>query len=175
MFSMVNRINWSLTPFILATALFATAASAQQNRGHDDDDDPEEYRDRQEARAAYRRGYERGFERGYRKGVAEGERRAAATAPASRARAGPDPRERRLLRHELEELRRDALRRAPVERQALAFVQGLERDVRRPGTRRPQDARSDVLVRPGVAHRVRARAPDDLPQLPLTLVARSPR
>jgi len=78
---MVNRINWSLTPFILATALFATAASAQQNRGHDDDDDPEEYRDRQEARAAYRRGYERGFERGYRKGVAEGERRAPVAAP----------------------------------------------------------------------------------------------
>ena len=39
------------------------------------DDDPPEYRDRGEAREAYRRGYERGFERGYSKGIADGERR----------------------------------------------------------------------------------------------------
>lgn len=40
-------------------------------------DEPPEYRDRGEARDAYRRGYESGFERGYRKGLEDGERRAA--------------------------------------------------------------------------------------------------
>ena len=40
-----------------------------------DDDDPPEYRERTEARDAYRRGYERGFERGFQKGLAEGQKR----------------------------------------------------------------------------------------------------
>jgi len=68
---------------LLACALAAGAlsVSAQQNRGREDDDDPAEYRDRQEAREAYRRGYERGFERGYRKGLDERERRAPIAAP----------------------------------------------------------------------------------------------
>ncbi len=74
-----------MKPFALALAsllsLAALDAAAQQNRGRDDDDDPVEYRDRKEARDAYRRGYERGFERGYRKGLDEGERRAPVAAP----------------------------------------------------------------------------------------------
>ena len=47
-----------------------------------DDDDPPEYRDRGEARDAYRRGYERGFERGFQKGLAEAQRRPAMAPPA---------------------------------------------------------------------------------------------
>ena len=46
-----------------------------------DDEDPPEYRDRIEARDAYRRGYERGFERGYQRGLEEGEKRSASRPP----------------------------------------------------------------------------------------------
>jgi hypothetical protein len=52
--------------------LAAATAFAQSNAP-----DLPEYRDRAEARDAYRRGYETGFERGYSKGLADGERRAA--------------------------------------------------------------------------------------------------
>lgn len=65
----------------LALAAATIDASAQQNRPRDYDDDPEEYRDRQEVREAYRRGYERGYDRGYRKGLAEGGRTAAPPPP----------------------------------------------------------------------------------------------
>ena len=51
-------------------------------------DDPQ-YRDRPEAREAYRRGYENGFERGYEKGRLEGERRAPAAVPAPPPPAPP--------------------------------------------------------------------------------------
>ena len=53
-----------------------------------DDDEPPEYRDRGEARDAYRRGYERGFERGFQKGLAEGQRRPVVVPPPSRRRFG---------------------------------------------------------------------------------------
>jgi hypothetical protein len=66
----------SSTLLLCFLALGAAAATAQP-REHDDDD-PLEYRDRQEARDAYRRGFERGYERGFRKGMEEGERRVAA-------------------------------------------------------------------------------------------------
>jgi hypothetical protein len=45
------------------------------------DEDPPEYKDRIEARDAYRRGYERGFERGYQRGLEEGEKRSASRPP----------------------------------------------------------------------------------------------
>jgi hypothetical protein len=78
--------------FILALALAATSFSASaQNRARDADDDPEEYRDRREARDAYRRGYERGYERGYRKGLAESDRRPVPVAPPAPPPAPPAP------------------------------------------------------------------------------------
>lgn len=46
-----------------------------------DEEDPPEYKDRTEARDAYRRGYERGFERGYQRGLDEGEKRNASRPP----------------------------------------------------------------------------------------------
>ena len=46
-----------------------------------EDDDPPEYRERTEARDAYRRGYERGFERGFQKGLAESQKRPAIAPP----------------------------------------------------------------------------------------------
>ena len=58
-----------------AAAVVAAAAPAGAQ------EDPPEYRDRGDAREAYRRGYERGFERGYSKGLEDGERRASASAP----------------------------------------------------------------------------------------------
>lgn len=58
----------------LAALLMALPAFA-------DDEDPPEYKDRIEARDAYRRGYERGFERGYQRGLEEGENRSASRPP----------------------------------------------------------------------------------------------
>jgi hypothetical protein len=53
-----------------------------------EDDPPPEYRDRPEAREAYRRGYQRGFERGYRRGLEE---RVKPAAPASVPAPAPAP------------------------------------------------------------------------------------
>lgn len=63
---------------LLCTAAFGALAQPRDNR---DDDEPPEYRDRQEVRDAYRRGYERGFDRGYRKGSQDAERRPVPVAP----------------------------------------------------------------------------------------------
>jgi len=71
------RLACTLCLLILA----GPEAAAQSPAPRDDDDDPQEYRDREEVREAYRRGFERGFDRGFRKGVAEGERRVSATPP----------------------------------------------------------------------------------------------
>ncbi|MGZ5079230.1 MAG: hypothetical protein ACXWHZ_06775 [Usitatibacter sp.] len=67
-----GRRRFSHATFTAGLALASTAALAQDARP-----EPPEYRDRAEAREAYRRGYETGFERGYRKGLEDGERRAA--------------------------------------------------------------------------------------------------
>lgn len=73
----------------LVFAAAALAAALQPFAASHAQDDPPEYRDRAEAREAYRRGYERGFERGYQKGVAEGERRTVAPPPPPAPRGGP--------------------------------------------------------------------------------------
>jgi hypothetical protein len=66
------------TPAARFAALLLLAAAAgtafAQNRARDDDE-PEEYRDRQEQRDAYRRGYERGYDRGFQRGLEEGAKR----------------------------------------------------------------------------------------------------
>jgi hypothetical protein len=74
-----------------ALALAQAAAPAQAQPRASDDDEPAEYRDRQDAREAYRRGYERGYDRGYAKGMAEGERRAANLRPPPPPPAPPPP------------------------------------------------------------------------------------
>ena len=71
------RASISLVAVLSILALGAAA----QPRDNRDDDEPAEYRDRQEVRDAYRRGFERGYDRGYRKGVQEGDRRAPPAAP----------------------------------------------------------------------------------------------
>ena len=72
-------------PLALAMALclapLAVAQSSPTYRAPGGSDEPTEYRDRPEARDAYRRGYEQGFDRGFQKGLAEGERRGATLAP----------------------------------------------------------------------------------------------
>ena len=65
----------------LASVLVLSAFSAQAQPRYEEDDDPPEYRERRDAREAYRRGYERGFERGYAKGLDEGQRRGIAPPP----------------------------------------------------------------------------------------------
>ena len=71
---------------LIAAALAATLGPAMSLQAQDE---PAEYRDRAEAREAWRRGYERGFERGYEKGLAEGERRGASSPPPPPPRTGP--------------------------------------------------------------------------------------
>jgi hypothetical protein len=66
-----HRRLWNAA--FIAGLVLASGAALAQDRGPD----PPEYRDRGEARDAYRHGYETGFERGYRKGLEDGERRAA--------------------------------------------------------------------------------------------------
>jgi len=63
-----GKRRWG-APILVAMMLAAPAVWAVE-------DEPPEYRDRNDYRDAYRRGYERGFERGYAKGLDEGERRA---------------------------------------------------------------------------------------------------
>ena len=77
----MKRIHW-LAAAALAAGLAPSLALHAQ-------DEPPEYRDRADAREAYRRGYERGFERGYAEGLAEGEHRVAAPPPPPPPRTGP--------------------------------------------------------------------------------------
>src|SRR5262245_56217571 len=72
---------------LLCTAAFD--APAQQDPRYDSE--PKEYRDRPDAREAYRRGYEAGYDRGYRKGFQEGERRPVPVAPPPPPPAPPPP------------------------------------------------------------------------------------
>jgi hypothetical protein len=75
------------TALAVLLVLMAFGAAAQPR----DDDEPAEYRNRDEAREAYRRGYERGYDRGFSKGMAEGERRSARIAPPPPPAAPPPP------------------------------------------------------------------------------------
>jgi len=86
----MNAVLRTLT--VLAVAWASVPPAAAQQRYPSPDDDPAEYRGRDEVREAYRRGYERGYDRGFRKGLEEGERRAppvAAPAPPAAPRLGP--------------------------------------------------------------------------------------
>jgi len=77
------------TAYLVAALALALAAPAVFAQPRDRDDDPEEYRDRQDMREAWRRGYERGYDRGYRKGMEEAQRRAPPPPPPA---APPPPR-----------------------------------------------------------------------------------
>ena len=82
-------------PRLLAAVVLAgcaLAAAAQQGRPKDYDDDPVEYRDKQDTRDAYRRGYERGYDRGFQRGLEEGRRAGPAyAAPPPPAAVAPPP------------------------------------------------------------------------------------
>jgi hypothetical protein len=80
----------ALVSLAVLLSTFALSAGAQP-RDNRDDDEPAEYRNRDEAREAYRRGYERGYDRGFSKGMAEGERRSARIAPPPPPVAPPQP------------------------------------------------------------------------------------
>jgi hypothetical protein len=59
------KTNTLLISAALALAVFPATAQSQRVT----EDEPAEYRDRQDMREAYRRGYERGYDRGYAKGM----------------------------------------------------------------------------------------------------------
>jgi hypothetical protein len=75
--------------FLVPLLLAAQGAGAQYPRAAEDE--PDEYRDRQEQREAYRRGYERGYDRGYQRGLEEGRRRTATPPPPAVVAPPPPP------------------------------------------------------------------------------------